>query len=122
MKKEFHWFYSRYDFDGFVAYCFKQEKIKEFHNGYFETYVDRLSLGGEIGVDKYYKQEDIDYMVNDLCQKMNFKSKKTFLDWRKNSSSPFKQADNYADYYSDRSKRVISKHFEKDIDFFRYAF
>jgi hypothetical protein len=116
----FHRFYSERDFDGFIDYCFVQGKIKDFHAGYFQTYTQRLSLNGKLAIDKCYKLEDIDYMIDDLCNRMNFKSKKTFTDWRKNSSAAFKQKKHYMDYYSGWSKKVILDHFEEDIDFFEY--
>jgi len=116
----FHRFYSECDFDGFVDYSFAQGKIKDFHRGYFETYIHRLSLDGKLAIDEYYKLEDIDYMIDDLCNRLNFKSKKIFTDWRKNSSAAFKQEKHHMDYYSDWSKEVISNHFREDINFFGY--
>ena len=118
----FHEFYKNEDFDGFIEEAYKKERIKKFHAGYFQNYVDRLSIKGEVRIDKYYKLEDIDFCVQDLCEKLKFNSDRAFSDWRKNSSSEYKSKNKYQDFYSDYSRDLITTHFKKDLDYFKYEF
>jgi len=120
--QEFHKYYMSNDFDGFVAYAYEGGHIKKFHAGYYENYIDRISLNGEVAIDKFYKMEDIKSCVSDLSKKFNFKNKSGFNDWRQNSSSEYKKKPNYRDYYSDYSREYIGDHFQSDLEYFRYEF
>jgi len=38
------------------------------------------------------------------------------------NKNPLSRADRYRDMFTDRTRQLIAKRFEKDIDTFRYAF
>ena len=118
----FHEFYKNDDFDGFVNYCYNDKALLKFHKGYYDNFVDRLTINNEISIDKFYKQEDINSLITDLPVKLNFTNKNVFTDWRKNSSSDFQKFNHYSEYYSDSSKNLIKSHFERDINYFDYSF
>jgi hypothetical protein len=120
--QEFHKYYMLNDFDGFVTYAYEGGYIKKFHAGYYENYIDRISLNGTVAIDKFYKMENIKSCVSDLSKKFNFKNKSGFNDWRQNSSSEYKKKPNYRDYYSDYSREYIGDHFQSDLEYFRYEF
>lgn len=118
----FHEFYLKDNFDGFINYCFILGRIHDFHSGYYESYTERLSLNGNLSVDRYYKQENINDAIRDLSSRFKFKDPKVFTDWRKNSSAAFRNKGHYRDYYSNWSREVVYKHFLIDIDNFNYSF
>ena len=120
--QEFHKYYLSNDFDGFITYAYESEYIKKFHAGYYENYIDRISINGEVSIDKFYKMEDIKSCVSDLGKKFNFKNKSGFNDWRQNSSSEYKKKKNYREYYSSYALDFVGRHFSKDLDYFGYEF
>lgn len=120
--QEFHKYYMSNDFDGFIDCAYKEGLIKKFHTGYFENYIDRISVEGKICINKYYKMEKIKPCISDLRKTFNFKSKKGFTDWRQNSSSEYKKIKKYKDYYSQYSRDFVENHFGRDLDYFGYGF
>lgn len=120
--EHFRKLYLNEDFDGFIKYAYEEGFIRRFHAGYFENNIDRISIGGKVSIDKFYKMEYIDSCVSDLSKRFNFKNKSGFNDWRQNSSSEYKKKKSYKDYYSDYSKEYIADHFAKDLDYFGYGF
>lgn len=120
--QEFHKYYLSNDFDGFIDYAYKDGFIKKFHTGYFENYIDRISVLGDICIDKYYKMEKIHSCIFDLCKRFEFKNEHGFTDWRQNSSAEYKKKKHYRDYYSPYSRNFIENHFSRDLDYFRYGF
>lgn len=120
--QEFHKLYTADDFDGFIKYAYEDGYIKKFHAGYYENNIDRISIGGKISIDKFYKMERINSCVSDLAKRFNFENKSGFDDWRQNSSAEYKKKKSYKDYYSDYSREYISNHFVKDLDYFGYGF
>ena len=120
--QEFHRLYTADDFDGFIKCAYEDGYIKKFHAGYYENNIDRISIGGKISIDKFYKMEHINSCVSDLAKRFNFENKSGFDDWRQNSSAEYKKKKSYKDYYSDYSREYISNHFAKDLDYFGYGF
>ena len=120
--QEFHKYYMSDDFDGFIDYAYKDQAIKKFHAGYYENYVDRISIEGNIAIDKFYKMENINGCLLDLQHHFKFDTPFGFNDWRKNSSSEYKKKDKYRDYYSTYSKDFIERHFIRDLEYFGYGF
>lgn len=120
--QEFHKYYLSDDFDGFITYAYEGKYIKKFHAGYYENYIDRISINGEVAIDKFYKMEYIKSCVSDLSKKFNFENKSGFNDWRQNSSSEYKKKRHYSDYYSSYSRDFVERHFSRDLDYFDYGF
>ena len=120
--KKFHDFYIRDDFDGFIDYAYEQKAIKEFHAGYYDTNLSRVTVRGRVEIDKFFKVEDMQECLFQLQMKLGFESRKGFDDWRKNSSAEYKKKKSYKDYYSTYSKDYIEKHFAEDLNYFNYGF
>lgn len=120
--QEFHKYYLSNDFDGFIKYAYEDGFIKKFHAGYYENYVDRISLNGKIAIDKFYKMEKMNGCLLDLQKHFKFETPFGFNDWRKNSSAEYKKKKSYKDYYSSYSRNFVENHFSKDLDYFGYGF
>lgn len=120
--QKFHQYYMSDDFDGFIKYAYEEKAILKFHAGYYENYVDRIKINGDIAIDKFYKMENIEGCLDALKDVFGFSSSSGFDDWRKNSSSEYKKKNSYRDYYSDYSREYIEDHFIRDLDYFGYGF
>lgn len=120
--EKFHKYYINDDFDGFINYAYEEKAIKEFHAGYYDTNLSRVTYQGRVEIDKFFKVEDMQECLFQLQTTLKFKSRKGFDDWRKNSSSEYKKKKSYKDYYSTYSKDYIEKHFAEDLIYFDYGF
>jgi hypothetical protein len=118
----FRRFYLNDDFDGFLVEAYENERIRKFHIGYYDNYVDRLTVHGKVAIDKFYKMEEMDSCLKDLQQRFGFSSDKAFNDWRQNSSAEYRKRCHYSKYYSDFAKDLVSDHFKRDLEFFGYEF
>lgn len=103
------------NFNKFCKEMFIEKKALEFHRGYYENLWNRLSSSGKILVDKIYTLENIDFCINDLVKKFNFKNTKPYYDWRMNSTSDYALHKDHMDYYDDESYDIISNHFKMDL-------
>ena len=106
-------------FDQFCEqHCFASDTCRQptLHNNQVDWLVDK---DGTIIVDYVYKVEDFNQAIKEIKRKTNNKIllKNQVLNKNENSKSS-----SYRDLYSDRTKKLISKRFEKDIDLFKYSF
>ncbi len=74
---------------------------------------------GKIDVDYVYKIEEFESSLNEIREMTNGRINLQYLVANKN---PLSRADKYRDMFTDRTRRLIARQFEKDIDTFRYAF
>ena len=120
--KKFHSYYLSDDFDGFIKYAYEEEAVRKFHSGYYDNYIDRIKIKGEVAIDQFYKMENINGCLFSLKETLGFDNSSGFNDWRKNSSSDYKKKASYREYYSDYSREYIGDHFYRDLEYFGYGF
>ncbi|MGA9270988.1 MAG: hypothetical protein WBV45_10235, partial [Lutimonas sp.] len=77
------------------------------------------SEDGKILVDYIYKVEEFESAIVDI---KNLTQGKLVLKNEMRNKNPKSKSSNYRSLYNDRTKRIIEKRFEKDIDFFKYSF
>ncbi|MDB2497010.1 sulfotransferase family protein [Verrucomicrobiales bacterium] len=70
-------------------------------------------------MDFVYKLEDFEDAIEQIANRTNGRVK---LIKRKANKNPNSRSSDYKDIYTDRARKLISKAFEKDIDFFQYTF
>ena len=70
---------------------------------------------GEIIIDFIGRFENFQEDFNTVCKKLNIKQR-TLPQQRKS-----KRNLRFQDYYDDESKKIITKKFQKDLDFFKYT-
>lgn len=70
-------------------------------------------------MDYTYKVEDFDQAIQDIREMSNGRIVLKNVQRNKNPQS---KSQNYRQMYNDRTKQLIAKHFEKDIDTFKYVF
>lgn len=71
----------------------------------------------------YYKDKPIDFIGKFENYENDFK--KAVFHFNSNLELPHLNASkrkDYKDYYNDNTKRLVAKHFEKDLDVFKYKF
>ena len=74
---------------------------------------------GRIGVDYVYKIEEFESSLAEIREMTNGRINLQFL---VANTNPLSRADRYRDMFTDRTRQLIARRFEKDIDTFRYAF
>jgi hypothetical protein len=74
---------------------------------------------GRIGVDYVYKIEEFESSLDEIREMTNGRIALQYLVANKN---PLSRADRYRDMFTDRTRQLIAKRFEKDVDTFKYAF
>jgi len=74
---------------------------------------------GKIMVDYIGKVEELDESINEIASLTNNSIKLKNVNLNVNERSRSK---NYKDMYNQKTKNLIAKHFEKDIDLFKYTF
>ena len=74
---------------------------------------------GQILVDYIYKIEDFDNAINIIKSQTN---NRLILKNIKLNQSPNSKSKDYRDFYNDKTRKIIEKRFEKDIDYFKYTF
>ena len=75
------------------------------------------SAEGHILMDYIYKVEDFENAINDIKNLTN--SRVTLQNVKQNQNS---KSTNYRNLYNDRTRKIIEKRFEKDIDYFKYTY
>ena len=78
-----------------------------------------LNENGTIAMDFIYKVEEFSTIIKEVSRRTNgrVRLKDTVLNRNKDS-----QSSTYRNLYTQRSKKIISDRFEKDIDMFKYSF
>ena len=74
---------------------------------------------GRIAVDCVYKIEEIDRGIDEVRERTNGRINLEVLRRNVNSRS---KSETYRDLYDDATRQLIARHFEKDIDTFKYVF
>lgn len=74
---------------------------------------------GQLLTDFVYKVEEYDKAIDVIRDRTNGK---LILDKIKLNKNPNSMSSNYRKMYNDRTRKLIEKRFEKDIDFFKYTF
>lgn len=74
---------------------------------------------GQMLVDYVYKVEDFENAIIDIKKLTN--ERLVLMNIKKNQNPNSKSSD-YRNIYNDRTRKIIEKRFEKDIDFFKYTF
>ena len=74
---------------------------------------------GQILVDYVYKMEDFATAVGEIRELTNGRLKLQALEKNRNAAS---RSRDYRDMFSARARNAIARAFEKDIDYFKYAF
>ncbi len=74
---------------------------------------------GNCLMDYIYKVEEFDIAMNEIFERTNGRIcfKKT-----KANKNPRSRSEQYRELYTERTKKLIAKRFEKDIDYFKYTF
>jgi hypothetical protein len=78
-----------------------------------------ISPGDELLVDYVYKLEDYDRAVDEIQEMTNGR---LVLDKVKRNVNQNSKSHDYRDLYTENTRQMIQKRFEKDIDYFKYVF
>ncbi len=106
----------------FEEFCEKHEYASDTckHPTRHKNQYDWLcSEDGKILVDYIYKVEEFESAIVDI---KNLTQGKLVLKNEMRNKNPKSKSSDYRSLYNDRTKRIIEKRFEKDIDFFKYSF
>lgn len=74
---------------------------------------------GRVAVDYVYKLEDLDEAVTEIKNRTDGRIQ---LERRRENYNPHSQSRSYRDVYTEETRNMIAKRFEKDIDYFKYTF
>lgn len=74
---------------------------------------------GECIMDYVYKLEEFDSAVREIDKLTNGRVK---LEKRNVNRNPSSESTSYRDLYTERTRKLVAKRFEKDIDTFKYTF
>lgn len=77
------------------------------------------SNSGELLMDFVYKVEEYDKAINEI---RNITDGRLILDNVKRNVNPNSKSSDYRNMYNDKTRKLIEKRFEKDIDYFKYRF
>ncbi len=77
------------------------------------------SNNGQLLMDFVYKVEEYDKAVDEIRRKTNGR---LILEKVKRNVNPNSNSSDYQNMYNDKTRRIIEKRFEKDIDYFKYTF
>ena len=70
-------------------------------------------------MDYVYKLENFGQAINEIAERTNGLIQ---LESNIANRNPSSRAHSYRDLYTEETKKVIAKRFEKDIDYFKYTF
>ncbi|MCH2046605.1 MAG: sulfotransferase family protein [Saprospiraceae bacterium] len=70
-------------------------------------------------VDYVYKVEDFQQAIREIKAQTNGR---VCLEMKEANKNPNSRSANYRDLYNDKTRKMIAKRFEKDIDYFKYTF
>ncbi len=74
---------------------------------------------GDILMDYVYKVENFEHAIKDIKKLTNGRLR---LENLKENYNPRSKSTDYRNMYNDKTKKIIEKRFEKDIDYFKYTF
>ena len=77
------------------------------------------SEDGKILVDYFYKVEEFENAIIDIKKRTN---ERVVLVNKTLNKNPNSKSSDYRNLYNDRTRKIIEKRFEKDIDYFKYTF
>ncbi len=77
-----------------------------------------LSIDNKIECDHVYKFENMKHNLKNICERFGIGDIDSNTNLHFNKSNRGK----YQKYYDSETKKIIAKRFEKDIDYFKYAF
>jgi len=86
------------------------------HKNQLDWLVDE---NGTIIMDYVYKVEDFQEAIKEISERTNGRIQLKYKEANTNDRS---KSRTYHDMYTDRTRQLIAKRFEKDIDFFKYTF
>ncbi|MEL6453213.1 MAG: sulfotransferase family 2 domain-containing protein [Cyanobacteria bacterium J06623_5] len=86
------------------------------HQNQLDWLVDE---SGQVVLDYIYKLEDFSEAINEISKRTDGRIQ---LQNKTSNKNPKSNSSSYRDIYSDYTRRLIAKRFEKDIDFFEYTF
>lgn len=125
VRNPWDWQVSQYNFIRQNEKHFQHDLLKEMT---FDEYIDwRVGQSyelqkdyivdekGRIIVDFIGKFENLNSDFAEVCSKIDLNAQLPHL-------NPSKRSRNYQDYYDDRTKNLIARHFEEDISTFEYSF
>ena len=70
-------------------------------------------------MDFVYKVEEFDSAIEKIAEKTGGRIK---LGSKTANRNPKSKSSDYQDMYNDRTRKLIMRNFEKDIDYFKYTF
>ncbi|MEM0981380.1 MAG: sulfotransferase family 2 domain-containing protein [Cyanobacteria bacterium P01_H01_bin.58] len=74
---------------------------------------------GEVIMDYVYKMEEIDEAIKEISDRTDGRVQLKNI---RSNQNPQSKSTSYRDLYTDYTRQLIAKRFEKDIDFFEYVF
>lgn len=74
---------------------------------------------GNMVMDYIYKVENFDKAIEEIYEQTDGRIQ---LKVKRANHNPQSQSQSYRDLYNDHTRQLIAKRFEKDIDYFKYAF
>jgi len=74
---------------------------------------------GVVLMDYVYKLEEFDRALNEIAELTNGRLR---LESKTHNTNPTSLAPKYRSLYTDQTRNLIAKRFEKDIDYFKYTF
>lgn len=77
------------------------------------------SIKGQLLVDFVYKVEEYEDAIIEIKDRTNGR---LVLDNAKLNVNPYSKSHNYRSMYNNKTRKIIEKRFEKDIDYFKYTF
>ena len=81
---------------------------------------DMYSINQKIVVDKVYKFEDFKFFEEDITRRFKLKDPFKLTSYKAKSSSRLVR--DYTQLLDDKSRKLIEKHFEREIDLLGYTF
>ena len=120
---------ERNPFDKMVSlYYWRQGHIKFdniygfLKNGELSDYIsyDIYSIDGVVAVDKIYKYEDLDFLLNDLTNKLQLKEQFQMPEYKAKSTS--REVKNYKDVLDEQSIDLIKIIFAREIELLNYKY
>ena len=106
----------------FEKFCMKHEYASDtcqnptLHKNQSDWHEDE---NGKNLMDFVFKIEDLTNALNEIREISNGKVKLQAINRNKNPNSPSRE---YQEVYDSKTKNLIAKRFEKDIDLFKYTF
>jgi hypothetical protein len=79
-----------------------------------------ITVGDKFITDFIGKVENMDNDWKKVCKHLNWVNRKVY---HKNKSIPeLRKSSDYRDYYNKKTRKLVAKRFEKDIDIFKYTY